>query len=205
MSNYDDIHFKSIQEIRNRQIPTNEVKENFKEEFIQTFENIKVQDLKNMLYLNPKEEIKFDYVFNKSEIVTVDFFNNNKIFNENASVDHKINIMMEFFESTNDIITPKHLKQIFEELLGILNTDMTEDDYEMMIFQIFKKYQINLRDEKDKETFHNFLKESLEVDKHEDIVDLLPSVNKKSNDKIKNSTKSEIRQKANENKIMMEN
>jgi len=202
MSLYDDVEFKSFHENKIQQIPTREIKEDFKEEFINSFNNFKVEDVKNMLHLNPMEEIKFDFTFNKKESVTEDFFLNDNIFNENANVDDKIDFMIDFIQSSYDVLTPKVLKQIFEELLGISNSDMKECDYEMMIYQNFNKYQVNLNNDKDKIVFKNILKESIQEDNQE-INNLLPSVNKSEKEKNRISTNEQnLKEKLSQNLIM---
>ena len=207
MSVYDDVEFKSLYERKIQQIPIRDIKEDFKDDFIETFKNFRVDDVKNMLHLNPKEEIKFDFTFDKKENVTEDFFSSNKIFDENANVEDKIDFMVDFIQSSYDVLTPKVLRQIFEELLGISNSDMKECDYEMMIYQNFNKYQINLKNEKDKELFKNILKESLQDDIQE-INNILPSVNKnaiekeKEKEKIQISTKQNLKEKLSQNLIL---
>jgi hypothetical protein len=202
MSIYEEVEYKSFYEKKIQQIPTNEVKQNFQEEFVESFKNFKVDEIKNMMYLNPKEEIKFDFMFNKADVINDDFFKNNNIFNDKASVEEKIEFMIDFIESTYEIVTPKILKQIFEELLGIINLDMSEDDYESMIYQMFNKYQINLKDKHDKNVFINFLNESFEQES-EEIKNVLPSVNKSSNEKVQSSGRSNLKQRESNNKILI--
>jgi hypothetical protein len=205
MSLYDEKEYRSFYEKKIQQIPINEVKQNFKEEFVETYKNFKVDEIKGMMYLNPKEEIKFDFIFNNKETVNDDFFENNRIISEKAGDEEKIEILINFIENSYEILTPKILKQVFEEFLGISNSDLTDDDYEMMIYQIFNKYQINLKDDHDKLLFKNFLKESIKEEIQE-IEKLLPSVNKTSNDKVRTSAKNNLKDKEKErdsNKIMI--
>lgn len=48
-------------------------------------------------------------------------------------------------------------------MFGLKDLDLSEDDYEEMIYLNFNKYQINLREEKDKILFKNFLVNDFQI------------------------------------------
>jgi hypothetical protein len=179
MSFYDELNFKSNYENTNKQLPTKEIVKDFgsfKEEFIDTFNNVKLSEIKSMIYLNPKEDLKFDFIYDNQDTVGIEFFNKEKLFDEKWPISTKMEYLVDFIETTYDLVTPKTMKKIFEELLAMGSLGLTEEDYENMIFYSFNKYQINLKDPQDKNVFKRFLISSMEQESAE-INNMLPSHN----------------------------
>jgi hypothetical protein len=59
--------------------------------------------------------------------------------------------------SFGDIITPAKLKSIFEHYSPTGTTPLSEEDFKRIIYNEFKRYQINLTEEGDKLRFRGFL------------------------------------------------
>lgn len=146
-------------------MPVTETFKNFQDEFVDIFKNIHTSDIKSMAYLNEEEKIKFDFIFNNQEFINPLFFEEERNFDKSMPRKNKLEFLINFIEEVFGVLTPKILKYIFEHSKIILTVlvfnmkdlDLTESDYEEMIYLNFNKYQINLNDEKDKNLFKNFL------------------------------------------------
>lgn len=67
-----------------------------------------------MAYFNEEEKIKYDYLFNNQEFINPMFFEEHKIFDKEAPRKNKIEFLIDFIEKVYGVLTPKILKNIFE-------------------------------------------------------------------------------------------
>jgi hypothetical protein len=190
MSIYDEVTFKSKKELDTQKLPLYNTGENQKykdQDFIEVFNNVKTSELKNMMYLDNDDSKKFDYFINKQEYVDQDFFTKSKVFSSKMNEQNKIDYLLDYLENTYGVVTPKNLRTIFEEFLGMGQTGLSNEDYENIIEFNFNKLQINLKDSRDRSSFKEFLISSLESEKKE--VDVFPKA-RVSNVEVKNSQES---------------
>jgi hypothetical protein len=127
MSYYDDIEYTSKYEEKNGnfthlflikiidKLPVQETNENFQSEFVETYKNISNDQIKKMMHLNFNEGKKFDFVFNDQENINEDFFKNSKNLKSDMNNNEKMNVLLEFLKYNYGVMTPKHLKNFFEE------------------------------------------------------------------------------------------
>jgi hypothetical protein len=150
-----------------------------KDEFLSNFRSLNLEELIKLLHLNENEIQFINFIVSQNSsssskdlknILVEEFLTklenaklkkSEKIVNSqnvNMSEDDYLDSTMDYIQFTyGDIITPAKLKKIFEDFSSGQNKDLeiSEKDYQRMIYNKFRRYQINLKEEKEK--FKSFL------------------------------------------------
>lgn len=164
MNLYDDVLFKSGYEKIRAKFPFKEEKQvqpNFQNDFLDQFENVKVEDIKNMLFLTESERKKFDFLINKQDYISLDFFNKSKKFNDtNSNYDHLISFILEFY---GNVMTPKIFQAFIndfkfpEKKTQTFSSVISKEECTRIFYNNFNKYQLNLKEDEDRAKFKKFL------------------------------------------------
>lgn len=159
MSIYDDFSYMTRYERENGQIqPCDKDKEseilNEYKEFYKEFKNVSVEDLKKMMFLNKEngEEEHFNFMNNGQKYYTKFYLNKCKLFAVASSREQRIDIILDYIKKYYGVITENNLQDILTEVFG-LKEQYPTSDYRFLLVDNFKKYQINLDNEEDRQKF----------------------------------------------------
>lgn len=158
MSRFDDHTYQTRIEKEQQTLPTSaKIKNETLKEFPREFVNIPTETVGKLMHMSDEEKQKFEYAVNKQEFVTDEFFQKGKFFTEDLSQTQKIEFVLQYIKEKYGVITPKVFKELLEKLFHLEDEGLTEEDYKEMFFDNFKKYQIDLENQKDKEQLMKIL------------------------------------------------
>jgi hypothetical protein len=169
MNLYDDVLFKSGYEKNSNKIPLRDnekqIQPDFQTDFLEIFSDVKTEDIKSMMFFNESEKKKFDFLTNKQEFISPDFFLKSKNFDDQATnYQHLISFLIEFY---GDVLTPKIFRSFINDFKAserkneTFSSIITFEECQKILYSNFNKYQINLKDDDDKKKFLKFLNNSL--------------------------------------------
>lgn len=123
--------------------------------------------MKDLAFIDPKDEALCDYFYPDS-YVSKDFFVNSNAFDEKMSEKEKQNFLITYLELKYILITPTTIKHVFKEI--DMPVDLQEHEYPEMMITVFGKECLNLKSSKDRILFKNFLEgKEVETVQQEDI------------------------------------
>jgi len=128
-------------------------------EFLKTFNNLPIADLKQLIKLDPKNDKVFNYIFNNKKVVDNSLVSTSKSITNSNSLKEKIDYLIDFVEKNcYKIITGK----TFLEVLKLFTSEqdllsLSESEVNDVLYDVFGKYQIDLEDPNEKVSFKDFI------------------------------------------------
>lgn len=158
MSRFDERAYQTRTEKELQTLPASaKIKKETLKEFPREFVNIPTVTVENLMHMSEEEKQRFEYAVNKQEFVTDEFFEKGKFFTEDLSKTQKIEFVLQYIKENYGVITPKVFKELLEKFFHLEDEGLTEEDYKEIFFDNFKKYQIDLENQKDKEQLMKIL------------------------------------------------
>lgn len=108
----------------------------------------------NMCFINKNQQEFFNYMYPKDHI-SKEFFESSKLFKNSMSPLEKAEYIINFLESKYLLITPIVLKDVFN-IIGV-DEGFKDSEYLDLMYSIFGKESLNLRNWRERAIFKNFL------------------------------------------------
>ena len=156
MSIYDDIS--------NNRVPLNEndVIPSFETEFVQTFLNMPMKEMKKLIKLDPQNEKLFNYIFKDKKYIDKMLFTESENISPTMNLRDKIDVLVDYIEKNHfKIITEKSFLEVLK-LFTSDNLGLSESEVKDVLFDSFDRYQIDLTDNEEKNQFKTFLLQLLQ-------------------------------------------
>ena len=159
MSKYDQLDYLTRAE-KSGTIPdcvTNSVGKEIKipEELI----GLTIENFKN--YLNIKtveDENRFLFVNNNQTIINENYFENGKFFNNKMENDEKREFLLDFLNHHyGNRIDGKYFQDYLQGVFNLKKYELIDEDFDLMIYEYFKKHEIDLNDPEDRKEFKKIM------------------------------------------------
>lgn len=162
MSKYDDPMYETLYEKMNKAILNVDDKSiDTITDFQNLFKNEEVKVLLEKLKLKGEDKEDFLFMCNNQEKVTGKFLHHCKIIKPKMKLDEKKEILLDYIHNKYNIINEDNFNKIISEVFESKEF-MQKDKCRKMIYDLFKKYQIDLSDKSDREIFiKNFIKDKI--------------------------------------------
>ena len=167
MSKYDQLNYISHYENINKTYPEC-VKEHSKIiEIIpdELLEAVTVEEFKKCLKLETDEDKRnFKFFNNNQSVINKDYFRNAKYFNDNMNQEEKKDFLIDYLIFYfSDKVDGEYFENNLKDIFNLNGKNYDKNDFDFMIKNHFKKNEIDLNNDEDRNEFKNIIEDDIKI------------------------------------------
>ena len=159
MSKYDQLNYLTLSETRHEIPECIKNKENEEVVIPEELIGIEINKIKNCLNIQTEEDDKnFEFANKNQYKMTLDYFKNGNFFSDNMDKDEKREFLLDYLEfHFGSDVDGKYFELYLQDIFNLRQYELIDEDFDVMIYDYFKKHTINLNDPEDRKKFKNIM------------------------------------------------